>query len=272
MRGIGPAMAKRIVAAFGEATFEIIEAAPERLTEVAGIGPVAGVSHRGGLGRAEGRAGDHDLPARARGRDGPSGSHLQDLRPRSHQGHDRGPVPAGARRARDRVPDGGRHCGEARGGEDRAPAAAGRGVVCASDGDGRGPLRPADRDAGHLGREAAGGGCRPDPNRRRRGATARRGRARRHGGWRALRLPQGPAWGRAGHRRAADRARSQATPPWPEIDLDKALPWVEQKTGKTLSRLAARGRAACARLQGGRDHGRTGRGQDHQRSIRSCAS
>ena len=39
MRGIGPAMAKRIVAAFGEATFEIIEATPERLTEVAGIGP-----------------------------------------------------------------------------------------------------------------------------------------------------------------------------------------------------------------------------------------
>src|SRR3954463_6271202 len=39
MRGIGPAMAKRLVAAFGESTFEIIEASPERLTEVAGIGP-----------------------------------------------------------------------------------------------------------------------------------------------------------------------------------------------------------------------------------------
>jgi exodeoxyribonuclease V alpha subunit len=39
MRGIGPAMAKRIVAAFGEATFEVIEADPGRLTEVAGIGP-----------------------------------------------------------------------------------------------------------------------------------------------------------------------------------------------------------------------------------------
>jgi exodeoxyribonuclease V alpha subunit len=39
MRGIGPAMAKRIVAAFGENTFEVIEAAPERLTGVAGIGP-----------------------------------------------------------------------------------------------------------------------------------------------------------------------------------------------------------------------------------------
>src|SRR3954452_16943878 len=39
MRGIGPAMAKRIVAAFGENTFEVIEAAPERLTGVAGTGP-----------------------------------------------------------------------------------------------------------------------------------------------------------------------------------------------------------------------------------------
>ncbi|QRM35532.1 ATP-dependent RecD-like DNA helicase [Microvirga sp. VF16] len=40
MRGIGPAMAKRIVAAFGVDTFEIIEASPERLTDVPGIGPM----------------------------------------------------------------------------------------------------------------------------------------------------------------------------------------------------------------------------------------
>src|SRR4028118_781358 len=39
MRGIGPAMAKRIVAAFGERTFEVIVATPERLKEVGGIGP-----------------------------------------------------------------------------------------------------------------------------------------------------------------------------------------------------------------------------------------
>src|SRR6195952_4081858 len=29
--------------------------------------------------------------------------------------------------------------------------------------------------------------------------------------------------------------RASGTPPWPEIDLDKARPWVEGKTGKTLS-------------------------------------
>lgn len=38
MRGIGPEMASRIARTFGEATFEVIEAAPHRLTEVAGIG------------------------------------------------------------------------------------------------------------------------------------------------------------------------------------------------------------------------------------------
>ena len=40
MRGIGPAIAKRIVAAFGDATFDLIEANPERLKEVSGIGPM----------------------------------------------------------------------------------------------------------------------------------------------------------------------------------------------------------------------------------------
>ncbi|MDP9372015.1 MAG: ATP-dependent RecD-like DNA helicase [Chloroflexota bacterium] len=40
VKGVGPKMAARIVDAFGEATFEIIDAAPERLTEVPGIGKV----------------------------------------------------------------------------------------------------------------------------------------------------------------------------------------------------------------------------------------
>ncbi|KAF2992868.1 ATP-dependent RecD-like DNA helicase [Methylocystis sp. MJC1] len=38
VRGIGPVLAKRIVTAFGEQTFEIIEAEPERMREVSGIG------------------------------------------------------------------------------------------------------------------------------------------------------------------------------------------------------------------------------------------
>jgi exodeoxyribonuclease V alpha subunit len=40
VRGIGPVTAARIVAAFGEATFTLIDAEPARLREVPGIGPV----------------------------------------------------------------------------------------------------------------------------------------------------------------------------------------------------------------------------------------
>ena len=40
IRGIGPAYAKKLVRAFGEKVFETIEAEPERLREVTGIGPV----------------------------------------------------------------------------------------------------------------------------------------------------------------------------------------------------------------------------------------
>ncbi|MBB4201154.1 NAD-dependent DNA ligase [Rhodoblastus sphagnicola] len=38
VRGIGPKLAQRIVAAFGLATFEIIEAEPARLRDISGIG------------------------------------------------------------------------------------------------------------------------------------------------------------------------------------------------------------------------------------------
>jgi exodeoxyribonuclease V alpha subunit len=40
VRGVGPVTAARIVAAFGEATFTLIDAEPARLQEVPGIGPV----------------------------------------------------------------------------------------------------------------------------------------------------------------------------------------------------------------------------------------
>ena len=39
VEGVGPKMAKRLVKAFGEAVFEVIENEPERLVEVPGIGP-----------------------------------------------------------------------------------------------------------------------------------------------------------------------------------------------------------------------------------------
>ena len=44
IRGVGPVYAKKLVRAFGETVFEIIEASPDRLREVDGIGPVHAAS------------------------------------------------------------------------------------------------------------------------------------------------------------------------------------------------------------------------------------
>jgi exodeoxyribonuclease V alpha subunit len=40
VRGLGRALARRLVAHFGLATLDVIDRSPERLREVAGIGPV----------------------------------------------------------------------------------------------------------------------------------------------------------------------------------------------------------------------------------------
>jgi exodeoxyribonuclease V alpha subunit len=44
IRGVGPVYAKKLVRAFGETVFDVIEAAPDRLREVDGIGPVRAAS------------------------------------------------------------------------------------------------------------------------------------------------------------------------------------------------------------------------------------
>ena len=44
IRGIGPAYARKLLRAFGEKVFDIIEATPDRLREVEGIGPVRAAS------------------------------------------------------------------------------------------------------------------------------------------------------------------------------------------------------------------------------------
>jgi len=44
IRGVGPVYAKKLVQAFGETVFDVIEAAPDRLREVDGIGPVRAAS------------------------------------------------------------------------------------------------------------------------------------------------------------------------------------------------------------------------------------
>jgi exodeoxyribonuclease V alpha subunit len=44
IRGVGPANAKKLVRTFGEKVFDVIEATPDRLREVDGIGPVRAAS------------------------------------------------------------------------------------------------------------------------------------------------------------------------------------------------------------------------------------
>src|ERR1700709_526513 len=44
IRGVGPVYAKKLVRAFGEKVFDVIEATPDRLREIAGIGPVRAAS------------------------------------------------------------------------------------------------------------------------------------------------------------------------------------------------------------------------------------
>jgi exodeoxyribonuclease V alpha subunit len=91
VRGIGPVYAKRLVALFGTDVFDVIEASPQRLREVGGLGPkrmaritsawadqkvireVMVVLHAHGRGRRAGRA------------------HLQGLWARGRGGHDRDP-------------------------------------------------------------------------------------------------------------------------------------------------------------------------------------
>jgi exodeoxyribonuclease V alpha subunit len=44
IRGVGPVYAKKLVRAFGEKVFDVIETSPDRLREVDGIGPVRAAS------------------------------------------------------------------------------------------------------------------------------------------------------------------------------------------------------------------------------------
>ena len=53
--------------------------------------------------------------------------------------------------------------------------------------------------------------------------------------------------------------------PWPEIDADKALPWIEEPHRAHPRREPGRGHPAGAALQGAGHHRRPRRGQDHDR-------
>src|SRR6516162_897672 len=92
IRGIGPVYAKKLVRAFGEKVFDTIEAEPQRLREVTGIGPVR-ANRITGLGRTEDRSRNHGLPSQQWRWHGAGGQNLQDLWRRRRAGHDREPLP-----------------------------------------------------------------------------------------------------------------------------------------------------------------------------------
>ena len=93
IRGIGPVYAKKMVKSFGEKVFDVIEAEPDRLREVTGIGGFepSGSRTPGPSRRSSGRSWSS---FKQWGRDRPGCSHLQDLRCGRRTGHDREPVSA----------------------------------------------------------------------------------------------------------------------------------------------------------------------------------
>jgi len=86
IRGIGPVYAKKLVRAFGEKVFDTIEAEPERLREVTGIGPVR--ADRITVAWAEQKIVREIMVfLHSHGRHSAGGAHLQDLRRGCRAGH-----------------------------------------------------------------------------------------------------------------------------------------------------------------------------------------
>ena len=80
IKGIGPVLAERLVAEFGERVFSVIEEAPRALERVEGIGPTKRRADPGGMGGSEIRPRNHGLPALPRRQHQPRGANPPDLR------------------------------------------------------------------------------------------------------------------------------------------------------------------------------------------------
>ena len=66
IRGIGPAYARKLLRAFGEKVFDVIETRSDRLREVDWHWPGAGSPDRRSMGRTESSPRDHGVPAQPR--------------------------------------------------------------------------------------------------------------------------------------------------------------------------------------------------------------
>ena len=211
IRGIGPVYARKLVRAFGEKVFDVIEAEPERLREVTGIGKVRAKRITDAWAEQKVDPRDHGVPAQPRRRHGAGGADIPDLRRRCRGGDDGEPLPPRARHPRHRFRDRRRHRDEARHREDgHGPGPRGH-RLRPDRSDGRGSLRPAGRRAGTARGQTPGGSRRADPRRAGPGAVRRHGGCR-HGGGDPLHIPRRPAPGRTRDRRASSRDRGRQSP------------------------------------------------------------
>ena len=234
IKGIGPIYAKKLVEAFGEQVFDVIEQTPATAAGGRRHRPEAGREHRRRLGGSEGDPRDHGLPARPRRRHVAGGAHLQDLRRRRHPRRSprtrtgwRATSAASASRAPIRSPA---KLGIEKTAMIRARAGIGYALTEAMD---EGHCGLPREQLLHDGRELLEMPAAIIEDGARAGAAGRRG-GRRHRRRRALHLPRRAASGRAGHRRSRANARVRPLP-WPAIDAEKAIPWVEGKAGVTLA-------------------------------------
>jgi exodeoxyribonuclease V alpha subunit len=135
IRGIGPVYAKKLVRAFGETVFEVIQQEPSRLREVTGIGPKR--AERIIAGWAEQKViRDIMLFLHSNGVGTSRGAHLQDLWRRCRSAHFGKPIPIGSRYPRHRLPNGRPDRGQARHREDCADPRTCRDFLRARRGDG----------------------------------------------------------------------------------------------------------------------------------------
>jgi exodeoxyribonuclease V alpha subunit len=218
--------------AFGEAVFDLIEQEPDRLREVTGIGPkraariVAGWAeqkvireimlflHSNGVGTSR--------AVRIYKTYGPTRCARQ-----------REPLPARPRHPRHRLPHRRPDRGQA-GHRADAMIRVRAGISFAlAEAMEEGPLRPARERAGRARTRAAGG---PEALVGDALAWSWRPATWWPTRWKGSAASSWPGLYRA-EREIAERLRSLSSgvPPWPAVDADKAIPWVEAKTGLTLA-------------------------------------
>ena len=271
IRGIGPVYAKKLVRAFGGKVFDVIEDEPERLREVEGIGPVRAGRITGAWAEQKVVRGDHGVPARPRGRDRAGGAHLQDLRRRRGAGDVGEPLPAGPRHSRHRLQDRRRHRHASRHRGRRAAVRVRAGV---------GHALAEAMDDGHCGLPAGellplAASLLEAPEALVRSAVDQE---LAEGSVVADRVGDTPCIFLAGlygaERGIAGRLdRISAGPlPWPRIDPDRAVPWIERCIGLTLAPSQGAAVRLAPGVQGAGGHRRSRASARPPSSTPSCAS